>query len=122
MAQGIRLETSVREVNGYVVLDVTGEVDVCTAPSLKEALMRIIGDGQNHLLINLEHVGYMDSSGFGTLLSALKRVRPEGGSINLIKCGSVIDRMLRITRLDTIFNIYSSEDEAIGALVKAAAK
>jgi anti-sigma B factor antagonist len=67
----------------------------------------------------MEHVTYMDSSGFGTLLSATKRLRPEGGTVNLVHCNSAIDRMLRITRLNTVFGIFQSVDEAIEAAKKA---
>jgi anti-sigma B factor antagonist len=109
----IRLESSVRERDGLRILDVAGEIDVYTAPRFKEAVNGIIGSGQNHLIINMEKVSYMDSSGFGTLLSATKRLRPEGGTVNLVKCNSPITRMLRITRLNTIFGTYDSEEDAL---------
>jgi len=110
--ENIRLETSTREANGYKVLDVVGEIDVFTAPRFKEALNTIIAAGQKDLIINMARVSYMDSSGFGTLLSATKRLRPEGGSVNLVACNSAIDRMLRITRLNTIFGTYATLEEA----------
>ncbi|MDO8682527.1 MAG: STAS domain-containing protein [Armatimonadota bacterium] len=116
--ESIRLESSVRERDGLKVLDVTGEIDVYTAPKFKDAVNSIISTGQNHLIINMENVTYMDSSGFGTLLSATKRLRPEGGTVNLVKCNNPISRMLRITRLDTIFGTYPSEDEAIADIKK----
>ena len=112
----IRLDTSVRERDGLRILDVVGEIDVYTAPRFKEAVNDVIASGQLHLLVNMERVTYMDSSGFGTLLSATKRLRPEGGSIGLVKCNNPITRMLRITRLDTIFGTYASEDEAVAEI------
>jgi len=114
--EGIRLETSTRNVKGYVVLDVAGEVDVYTAPNFKEALHKVIDDGQRHLIVNMEQVTYMDSSGFGTLLGALKRVRSDGGTVNLVKVSGAIDRMLNITRLNTIFNVLPSVEDAITKL------
>ena len=114
--EGIRLETSLRDVDGKKVLDVVGEIDVYTAPQFKEAVNAILGGGQKHLLINMAGVTYMDSSGFGTLLSATKRLRPQGGTVNLVKCSSAIDRILRITRLNTIFSVYDSIDEAISSV------
>jgi anti-sigma B factor antagonist len=109
----IRLDTSVRQRDEMQILDVVGEIDVYTAPQFKEAVNNVIASGQNHLVINMDRVTYMDSSGFGTLLSATKRLRPEGGTVNLVKCNSPITRMLRITRLDTIFGTYASEEDAI---------
>ena len=117
--EGIRLETSTRDAEGFTILDVSGEVDVYTAPKLKEALGAVITSGQVHLIVNMERVTYMDSSGFGTLLGALKRVRTEGGTVNLIKVSSAIERMLTITRLNTIFNVAPSLEEVIGNIPKS---
>ena len=113
--EGIRLETGFRDIDGKKVLDVTGEIDVYTAPQFKEAVNSVLEAGQKHLLINMAGVTYMDSSGFGTLLSATKRLRPKGGTVNLVRCNSAIDRILRITRLNTIFATYDNMDEAIQA-------
>lgn len=114
--EGIRLETSERDVDGFKVLNVAGEIDVYTAPQFKEAINQIINAGQKDLVVNMGQVTYMDSSGFGTLLSATKRLRPEGGSVNLVACNSAIDRMLRITRLNTVFGTYQTVEEAINTL------
>lgn len=114
--EGIRLETSTREIEKYKVLDVIGEIDVYTAPQFKEAVNQIINSGQKDLIVDMGHVTYMDSSGFGTLLSATKRLRPEGGTVNLVACNSAIDRMLRITRLNTVFGTFKTIDEALLAI------
>lgn len=113
--EGIRLETGLREVNGTKVLDVTGEIDVYTAPQFKDSVNDILNTGQEHLIINMAGVTYMDSSGFGALLSATKKLRPQGGTVNLVKCSSAIDRILRITRLNTVFGTFESVDEAVEA-------
>jgi len=113
--EGIRLETELRDFNGTMVLDVAGEIDVYTAPQFKEAVNTVIAAGQKHLIIDMGDVTYMDSSGFGALLSATRRLRPEGGTINLVKCNASIDRILRITRLNTVFATYDSLDDAIKA-------
>lgn len=114
--ESIRLETGVTEISDKRVLDVTGEIDVYTAPQFREAVNGILASGQKHLIINMAGVTYMDSSGFGTLLSATKRLRPDGGTVNLIKCSPAIDRILRITKLDSIFSVFDSVDDAIKAL------
>lgn len=111
----IRLETAFRDIDGKRVLDVVGEIDVYTAPQFKEAVNSIVDAGHKHLFINMAGVTYMDSSGFGTLLSATKRLRPKGGTVNLVKCNSAIDRILRITRLNQVFATYDNIDEAIQA-------
>lgn len=113
--ESIRLETVLSEVEGTKVLDVSGEIDVYTAPQFREAVNGILDAGQKHLIINMAGVTYMDSSGFGTLLSATKRIRPSGGTVNLVKCNGAIDRILRITRLNTVFATWDNVDEAVKA-------
>lgn len=111
--ENIRLETNTRRADGFEILDVMGEIDVYTAPQFKEAVNSIIAAGQKDLIINMARVTYMDSSGFGTLLSATKRLRPEGGTVNLVSCNSAIERMLKITRLNTVFGTFGSVEEAV---------
>lgn len=113
--EGIRLETGLKEIDGTKILDVAGEIDVYTAPQFKEAVNEIIAGGQKHLIIDMAHVTYMDSSGFGTLLSATRRLRPQGGTINLVKCNTAIDRILRITRLNTVFTTFDNVQDALEA-------
>jgi len=112
----IRLETQVRDANGLSIIDVSGEIDLYTVPIFKNALTKTIEEGQNRLLVNMSQVSYMDSSGFGTLLGVTKKIRPDGGSVNLIGCNEAIHRMLKITRLNTIFGLYDTEEEAIQAV------
>jgi anti-sigma B factor antagonist len=112
--ENIRLETNARRVDGFQVVDAVGEIDVYTAPQFKQAVNAIIDSGQKDLIVNMAQVSYMDSSGFGTLLSATKRLRPLGGTVNLVACNSAIDRMLKITRLNTVFGTFGTIDEALG--------
>ena len=97
------------------LIKVTGEIDVYTAPEFKSAVNKAIDAGSLNLVIDLTNVSYMDSSGFGILLGATKKVRPKGGTINLLGCSEAITRMLKITRLDTIFGMHGSMEDALAA-------
>jgi anti-sigma B factor antagonist len=108
-----RLETQIRNVGGVPIIDVSGEIDLYTAPVFKRALNQTIDDGHHDIVVNMAEVSYMDSSGFGTLLGITKRVRPDGGTVNLIGCNDAIHRMLKITRLNTVFGLYEDEDSAV---------
>ncbi len=110
-----RLETAMRQAQDACVVDVRGEIDLSTVPVFKDALGAATEKG-SHVIINMTDVTYMDSSGFGTLLSAKKKLRSNGGSIHLVGCNEVIARMLHITRLNTIFNLHASEDDALRSL------
>lgn len=111
----VRIETELERVADIQVVKVTGEIDVYTAPEFKSAVNKAIDAGALNLIIDLTNVSYMDSSGFGILLGATKRVRPKGGTINLLGCSEAITRMLSITRLDTIFGMHSDMDAALAA-------
>jgi anti-sigma B factor antagonist len=111
----LRLHTHVRSDGPHPVLAVAGEIDVFTAPLFKQAVVNLVAEGHRHLFLDMREVSFMDSSGFGALLGATKRLRPEGGSLNLIGCSKTIQRMLHLTRLDTILGVYETEQEALAA-------
>ncbi len=110
-----RIETGLRHRNEIPILDVTGEIDIYTTPQFKEAVSAAINENKPAIVINMANVTYMDSSGFGTLLSATKRLRPLEGALYLSGCNEAIQRMLQITRLNTIFGVYPNEDDALAA-------
>jgi len=114
--ESVRLETATYEVAGTPVIDVSGEIDVYSAPELKSAINKAIDSGAANLIVDLADVGYMDSSGFGILLGATKRLRPKGGRINLVGCGEGIERMLRITGMDTVFGLFPNVEGAVDSL------
>lgn len=111
----LRLHTHVRHQAPYPVLVVKGEIDVFTAPLFKQAVVDLVAAGNRHLFLDMQGVTFMDSSGFGALLGATKRLRPEGGSLNLIGCNRTIQRMLHLTRLDTILGVYDTQEAAMAA-------
>ncbi|HEY3415031.1 MAG TPA: STAS domain-containing protein [Armatimonadota bacterium] len=101
---------------GVSVVTVQGEVDVYTAPRLKEEIHHSIDAGCTHLAIDLSGVAYMDSSGLGVLIGALKRVREEGGDLILSAPNPRIARIMDVTGLSRIFNVHSATDEAVATL------
>jgi len=78
--------------------------------------VNLVAEGHRHLFLDMREVLFMDSSGFGALLGATKRLRPEGGSLNLIGCNRTMQRMLHLTRLDTILGMFETEEEAMAAI------
>lgn len=100
---------------GYLV-EVQGEIDVYTSPKVKEIINELIDKGNYNLMINLEEVRYIDSTGLGVLIGALKRVREHNGNITLICTNPQIKKIFNITGLVKIFGIYKSEEEAAAGL------
>jgi len=109
----VRIKELKEEV-AEVILE--GEIDVYTSPKVKETLNSLIAEGQRFLVINLEEVTYIDSTGLGVLIGALKRIREKNGNIKLICTNLQIKKIFEITGLVKIFAIYGNEQEALESL------
>jgi anti-sigma B factor antagonist len=116
MTNPLRLGIDVRQVSGRPVLFVTGEIDLYTAPLFKQSVVNLVSEGTQNVVIDLTGVTFMDSSGFGTLLGATRRLRPGGGGLHLAGPNSTIQRMLRLTRLDSIMQIHETAEAAVEAV------
>ncbi len=91
---------------------VDGEIDVYTAPRLKEALVKAIEDGCVHVIVDLDRVGFIDSSGLGVLVSGLRRARERDGVVRIVCTRDNILKIFRITGLDKVFPIFADVAEA----------
>lgn len=104
------------ETRGEVtVVHVGGEIDVYTAPMLREHLDEHISQGRHRLVVDLEHVPFMDSTGLGVLVGRLKLVRVKDGTLSLVCSSDRILKVFSITGLDKVFQIYASLDDALAA-------
>jgi anti-sigma B factor antagonist len=95
--------------------DVEGEIDVYTAPRLRELLIELVNNGYYQLVVNMEKVDFLDSTGLGVLVGGLKRVRAHDGSLDLVCTQERILKIFRITGLTKVFGIHDTVDEAIAA-------
>lgn len=112
------IKVNVRETEGDgCIVDLAGEIDVYTSPKVKDALGALIDRGVYNLVINLEKVRYIDSTGLGVLIGGLKRVREHGGTVHLVCTNPQIKKIFDITGLVKIFGIFDSEDAATKATV-----
>ena len=109
----IELGLEVTEHDGWSVLSVSGEVDVATAPRLRERLVTLVNDGRTRIVVDLERVDFIDSTGLGVLVGALKRVRTNDGDLALVCTGSRVLKVFEITGLTKVFAIHGSVDEAL---------
>src|ERR1700722_709943 len=103
------------ETPGFTVIEVGGEIDVYTAPKLREKLISLAESGSSHLIVDMEGVEFLDSTGLGVLVGGLKRVRAHEGWIDLVCTQGRILRIFRITGLNKVFNIYETVPEAVAA-------
>lgn len=104
-----------REEGDYTVLQVHGEIDVYTAPVLREHLSEVIAEGRYHLVIDMTTVDFLDSTGLGVLVGTLKRIRGHEGSLQLVCDQEKILKVFRITGLTKVFPIHADVPAALAA-------
>jgi anti-sigma B factor antagonist len=91
---------------------VDGEVDLSTAPTLRSHIDELIHDGVRRLVVDLERVGFMDSSGLSALVTARKRILEADGEIALVCTQEPVLKVFTVTGLDRVFAIRPSVGEA----------
>lgn len=91
-----------------MVLDVAGQIDLFSAPKLKEHVAGLIGGDNDRLIINLEKVAFMDSTGLGVLLGTLKRLKERDGHLAIVCPPGPVHRVLTLTGLHKVFSIYEA--------------
>jgi anti-sigma B factor antagonist len=95
------------------VVTLEGEIDVYTAPRLKVVLAEAIEDGCANVIVNLEKIAFIDSSGLGVLVSALRRARERDGVVRIVCTRDNVLKIFRITGLDKVFPIFADPAEAL---------
>src|SRR5258708_4692330 len=108
----MELSLSTRTVADHRVLEVTGEIDVYTAPQLRARLIAMGEDGARRVGVELGGVVFLDSAGLGVLVGALKRLRGVNGDMALVCSQERLLKIFRITGLDRVFTIRESVDAA----------
>ena len=99
----------------FQIIEVGGEIDVYTAPRLREAIVTAIEAGHTRLVIDVERVEFLDSTGLGVLVGALKKVRADGGTLDIVCTQERILKIFDITGLDKVFGLHQSVARAIAA-------
>ena len=109
------LSLTTRTEGDRTIVQVGGEIDVYTAPKLREQLVDLVNAGQYHLVVDMENVEFLDSTGLGVLVGGLKRVRAHEGSLRLVCTQERILKIFRITGLTKVFPIHESVADAVAA-------
>jgi anti-sigma B factor antagonist len=111
----MELTVTSHTVDAFEIIEVAGEIDVYTAPKLREAIVSAVEAGHTRLIIDVQKVDFLDSTGLGVLVGALKRVRGDSGSLDIVCTQERILKIFEITGLDKVFGLHSSIDEARAA-------
>jgi anti-sigma B factor antagonist len=98
------------------VLAVRGEIDLFTAPELKQVLAESIEGGRIRIIVDLTDTTFLDSTALGVLIGAVKRLRSRDGALAIVNVDENIAKTFEITGLDQIFTIVPTRDEAVDAV------
>ena len=112
------LEVETRQAdNGATVVAPTGRLDVAGAPALKDAIGEVVTkDGSPRVVIDMAGVSFVDSTGLGSVISALKQIRGSQGELRLAAPNQQVRVVLELTTLDRVFPYYATVEEALTGL------
>lgn len=113
MTTDVNFDVSEVEREGTPVLEVRGEVDVSTAPELREKLLALAEQGRTVAVVDLSEVSFVDSTALGVLVSGVKRLRSSGGDLRLVVTQPRISKVFEITGLTDVFSIFATAEEAV---------
>jgi anti-sigma B factor antagonist len=105
------IETTERD--GATVLTLRGEIDVYTAPQLRQTIVDLVDRGATKLVVDMAQVDFLDSTGLGVLVDGLKRTQSHDGSLSIVATQNKILKIFDITGLNKAFSIHASLEEAL---------
>jgi anti-sigma B factor antagonist len=108
------MKTATREQTGSTIIDVTGDIDMRTSPALRKTMLESLKKTPR-LVVNMREVRYVDSSGIASLVEVFKEARDTKKRLVLFGLNATVHDVLQLTRLDKIFEIRKTEEEALQA-------
>lgn len=103
------------DVDGKTVVAVGGEIDVYTAPKLRDKITELVASGVYDIVVDLAEVEFLDSTGLGVLVGGLKKVRAHDGSLSLVCNQDRLLKIFRITGLAKVFVIHEDQTSALAS-------
>jgi anti-sigma B factor antagonist len=105
-------QATTRQAGNIAVIDLSGSITAGNA-LLRNAIQELVAAGQKNVLLNIEHLSYMDSAGMGEMVWACTTVRKLGGDLKLANPQARITHLLQMTKLSTVFKIFPDEQAAL---------
>ena len=114
--EGTELDVTLESLGDLALIVLSGEVDVYSAPRLRNVIRDLVDKGKYRMVVDLEKVAFMDSTGLGVLVGGLKRVKRHQGELGIICNQERILRIFRITGLTKVFPIYRSREDLLASI------
>jgi anti-sigma B factor antagonist len=107
------MKIEIIDYKGGKVIEISGDIDMYTSPELRKELMGLIHKKFSPVIVDFKKVSYIDSSGIATFVEALKGIKTYGGSLKFFSIPSRIIEIFNFSKLDRVFEIYRTIDEAM---------
>jgi len=108
------MEINISENSGVQVLHLKGKIlGGPEAGAIKDTIYELISNGKKKIIIDMQELDLMNSSGLGILIAAVTTLKNNGGKLSLLHVPERIRHLLKITRLDSVFSQFDSMDEAL---------
>jgi anti-sigma B factor antagonist len=107
------LQFDTEQLGNVAVMRITGDVDLYSSPKLRKEILKLVAPREARLLVNLDAVTYMDSSGLATLIEGLQHIHRNNGRMAVTGLHDAVKEVFELTRLDTVFSIYPDSESAM---------
>ena len=107
------LDITDRDVDGVTVVELSGKLNTGTSPEADSYLSSLVDDGATKMLLNMEEVDYISSSGLRVVLATGKKVTAAGGNLSLCALNQSVSEVFRVSGFTSIFQVFDTEAEAL---------
>ena len=115
----MQVTVATSQQDGVFVLSFGGDIDVASAVTVRDALDRVIAAGHHCIVLDLDEVRFLDSTGLGVMVGRLKAVQDLDGDMHLVCSSARIARVMSITGLDEVFTIHDTVAAAAAAVAES---
>ena len=109
------IEIGEHQIEGVTVLALKGRITVGEVTPVREKITQLLAEGRNQIVLDLQNVDYIDSTGLGNLVISYTQVKKAGGALKLLNLNKRNVELLALTRLHTIFEVFGEETEAVNS-------
>ena len=107
------MEIIVKESKSIPIIEITGEVDLYNTKDLKDLFDQMIKQGKYKIVLNLKNVPFMDSSGIGTIVTSMYKLRKYDGDLKVCNLFGSVAKVFNLTRINTSIEVYPEEKDAV---------
>lgn len=109
------MKIDTRISHDVVIFDINGEIDLYNSSNIKDKLRDYLEKSYKKVIINLDRVTYIDSSGIGSLISSQSTLKKINGALRIINIHDSVKRVFELTKLTSFFKIYEDEESAMNS-------